>query len=124
MLPHHRLSGQQRKLQLHRLPQLHRLVLRRNRLLTRASSQQQGWRTKQGQLQSLFEALTQQFTKESLPWIQDLVVPWLEGEPRPLSGTVAPQELAESDSKFVQVRLAWTQQQRDGLLLQRRLAAG
>lgn len=48
-------------------------------------------------------ALAEQFRKESLPWISDLVQPWLEGRPEPLAGTVPPRQLADADSHFARL---------------------
>ncbi|GIL93452.1 hypothetical protein Vretimale_12718 [Volvox reticuliferus] len=53
---------------------------------------------------SLLVALAEQFQREALPWIQDLVVPLLEGPPQPLRGpTEPPEKLADRDSRFITV---------------------
>ncbi|KAG2487620.1 hypothetical protein HYH03_013759 [Edaphochlamys debaryana] len=53
---------------------------------------------------SLVSALAAQFRKEALPGITDLVAPLLMGPPPPLTDTVAPDQLADPDSRFVTVR--------------------
>lgn len=52
---------------------------------------------------SLISALTEQFQRDSLPWIRDLVEPLLEGTPGPLTGTTDPRQLADPDSRFITV---------------------
>lgn len=52
-------------------------------------------------LRDLAGALSEQFRLESLPWIEDLVLPLIQGPPKPLTDTVAPEALAEPDSRFV-----------------------
>ncbi len=49
------------------------------------------------------QALTQQFRKETIPWLQGLVQPFTQGPPPPLTNTVSPEALADADSKFVTV---------------------
>ena len=49
-----------------------------------------------------------QVQKETLPWLLDLVQPLREWDPKPLDDTLPPTELADPDSKFVEV---------DGVLL-------
>ena len=44
-----------------------------------------------------------QFRRESLPWIEDLVGPLLAGPPQPLTDTLPPERLADTDSRFVDV---------------------
>lgn len=51
----------------------------------------------------LLQALTQQFRKETIPWLQGLVQPFTQGPPPPLTNTVSPEALADADSKFVTV---------------------
>ncbi|KXZ49666.1 hypothetical protein GPECTOR_20g523 [Gonium pectorale] len=52
---------------------------------------------------ALVKALVEQFQRESLPWIQDLVEPLLAGPPQPLTGTSPPEQLADPDSRFATV---------------------
>jgi hypothetical protein len=50
------------------------------------------------------QPLPLQFRKETLPWVADLVTPWLAGRPQPLNDTVAPTELSDGDSRFLTLR--------------------
>ncbi|KAG2438239.1 hypothetical protein HYH02_010940 [Chlamydomonas schloesseri] len=52
---------------------------------------------------SLLSALAEQFQRESLPWIQDLIAPLLQGPPQPLTDTVSPEALGDLDSRFLDV---------------------
>lgn len=49
------------------------------------------------------QAIRKQVQKETVPWLQDMLQPWLEGRPTPLTNTVPPEQLADADSKFVTV---------------------
>ncbi|MEW5308478.1 MAG: hypothetical protein WDW38_000436 [Sanguina aurantia] len=42
--------------------------------------------------------------KETLPWVQDLLEPLLQGPPQPLTDTVSPLSLGDKDSRFIVVR--------------------
>jgi pimeloyl-ACP methyl ester carboxylesterase len=44
-----------------------------------------------------------QVRKETLPWVQDLILPWLDGEPQPLTDTVPPASIGDPDSHFLTV---------------------
>lgn len=44
-----------------------------------------------------------QVQKETIPFFRDLVQPLLEGSPPPLTDTVDPEQLADEDSKFIDV---------------------
>lgn len=41
--------------------------------------------------------------KETLPWVADLVQPFVLGPPEPLQDTVPPQQLGDADSQWMQV---------------------
>ena len=44
-----------------------------------------------------------QFRRDTVPALQELIQPVLDGPPAPLTDTVAPQQLADSDSRFLEV---------------------
>lgn len=44
-----------------------------------------------------------QVRKETLPWVNDLVQPFILGQPQPLTDTVPPQQLADPDSQWIEV---------------------
>eukprot|EP01023_Acetabularia_acetabulum_P034131 TRINITY_DN3204_c0_g1_i1.p1 TRINITY_DN3204_c0_g1~~TRINITY_DN3204_c0_g1_i1.p1 ORF type:complete len:454 (+),score=62.43 TRINITY_DN3204_c0_g1_i1:1183-2544(+) len=51
----------------------------------------------------LIGALQKQVQKETLPWVQDLIQPLVQGDPQPLQGLVDVENLADDDSKFEMV---------------------
>ena len=51
----------------------------------------------------LLLALREQFQRDSVPWLIDLVAPILQGPPQPLIGTRRARELADPDSKFISI---------------------
>ena len=60
-------------------------------------------RHKQAASRGLVQAIRQQVQKETVPWLQDMLQPWLDGRPAPLTDTVPPEQLADADSRFVTV---------------------
>lgn len=46
-----------------------------------------------------------QVRKETLPWVDDLLQPFLLGQPEPLTDTVPPQQLGDPDSQWIEVLL-------------------
>lgn len=44
-----------------------------------------------------------QFRRDTVPALQELIQPVLDGPPHPLTDTVAPQQLADVDSRFLEV---------------------
>ena len=44
-----------------------------------------------------------QVRKETLPWVEDLVQPFISGPPEPLQDTVPPQQLGDADSRWIEV---------------------
>lgn len=60
-------------------------------------------RQKQATNRGLVQAIRQQVQKETVPWLQDMLQPFLDGTPAPLSNTVPPEQLADADSRFVTV---------------------
>ncbi len=44
-----------------------------------------------------------QVRKETLPWVNDLVQPFILGPPEPLQDTVPPQQLGDADSCWIEV---------------------
>lgn len=44
-----------------------------------------------------------QVRKETLPWVEELVQPFVLGPPEPLQDTVPPQQLGDPDSRWIEV---------------------
>ncbi|KAK9829636.1 hypothetical protein WJX72_006997 [[Myrmecia] bisecta] len=60
-------------------------------------------RSRRAANRSLLKALREQARRDTLPFLRDLVQPFLDGPPRPLTDTVSPQDLADPDSQFTEV---------------------
>ncbi len=44
-----------------------------------------------------------QFQRDTLPWLEDLLIPLVSGPPGPLTDTRSPREIADIDSRFAEV---------------------
>lgn len=77
------------------------MVQRRRSTACHAS--QHGAQRRSQTYNDLFSALTTTFRRDTLPWLTDLVNPFLAGPPPPLTDTQDPRSLADPDSLFVDV---------------------